>query len=161
MNVKDYIANEAYTHYGASPIVVERLLYFGRRPLLKWATHSEIWRKFKQRGPIVVWHKEYLRIAQSIDEEFVTGKYLETNVSQSKVIQLSSIQKKSEYSFIRKELEDNYPFPYFWGSVLPYAWKNAKKLVVVHLLARGWHVFDIAVATNVSERTIYLLKQWV
>ncbi|MBQ2033803.1 MAG: hypothetical protein II217_05440 [Alistipes sp.] len=161
MNVKEYITNEAFTHYGALPIVVERLLHFGCRPLLKWATHSEIWRKVKQEGTHIVWKREYLRIAQSIDEEFVTGKYLETNVSQSRVLQLASIQKKREYEFIRKELEDHYPCPLFWDSVLPYAWLSCKKLVTLHLLGYGWHVFDIAATTGLSERTIYLLKKWL
>lgn len=158
MNVKDYISNEAYTHYGALPIVVEHLLYFGCRPLLKWATHSEIWRKVKQEGTHIVWKREYLRIAQSIDEEFVTGKYLETNVSQSRVLQLASIQKKREYDFIRKKLEWRYPFPLFWDSVMPYAWISCKKLVALYLIAENWHVFDIAATTGLSERTIYLLK---
>jgi hypothetical protein len=161
MNVKEYITNEAVTHYGALPIVVERLLYFGHRPLLKWAMLSEIWRTVKAEGTHLVWRHEYLRIAKGIDEEFVTGKYLETNVSQSRVLQLTSIQKKREYDFIRTELEDHYPFPRFWDSVLPYAWISCKKLVSLHLIGRGWHVFDIAATTGLSERTIYLLKKWL
>ena len=161
MTLQDYIIKEAVEQYGVEPTVVGRLCHFGCRPLAKWATQSEIWRKVREVGTHVVWKHEYQRIADSVDEERVTWKYLAENVAQSRVLQLSSLMKRREYKFIREILEENYPFPLFWNSVLPYAWISAKKLAAVHLIARGWHVFDISDRTGLSDRTIYLLKQWV
>lgn len=147
--IRAYLLHE-FKKFGATAELLDRVLVYGEKPYIAWLVKRMCGGSNQTKKATF----EAISAELGISYRQVVYAFFENSRTP-----LAVLERKEEYIFIREVLNVVFPNRLFWDSLLPYAYKQIRNLVIEQWVHDDGDLKILEVKLNVSRSKIYEVRK--